>query len=649
MTRHDNLQAGDIRHDVRLLTEYDIHLFREGAHFELFRKLGSHAISRDGEEGAVFAVWAPNAESVSVVGDFNRWNPLSHRLRVRKDGSGIWEGFIPGVLKGQVYKYHIVSRSGGYTVDKGDPFAFRWEAPPRTGSRVWDLDYEWCDSEWMERRGELNSLEAPMSIYEVHLGSWRRVPEEDNRRLTYRELAHSLAGYASEMGFTHVELLPVMEHPFYGSWGYQTVGYFAPSSRYGSPQELMYLIDHLHHSGVGVILDWVPSHFPTDEHGLAYFDGTHLYEHADPKEGFHPDWKSAIFNYGRNEVRNFLISSALFWLEHYHVDGLRVDAVASMLYRDYGREEGEWVPNRWGGRENEEAISFLQRLNEAVYENFPDVQTFAEESTAWPMVSRPVYVGGLGFGMKWNMGWMHDTLEYFSTDPVFRKYHHHQLTFSLWYAFTENFLLPLSHDEVVHGKGSLVGKMPGDEWERSAGLKLLFGAMYGHPGKKLLFMGGEIGQWSEWDHDGSIEWHALEFPSHWGTQKWVRDLNGLYRSEPSLHELDFDEKGFEWVDFHDWEQSVVSFLRRGSGADDVTLVVLNMTPVLREGYRVGVPRPGFWGEALNSDAMDYGGKGYGNLGGRDAEPVPAHGKDFSLVLTLPPLSALFLVSHKLLK
>jgi 1,4-alpha-glucan branching enzyme len=632
--------------DDRLLTEYDIHLFREGSHYGLHRKMGAHLVTRDGTPGVQFAVWAPNAEHVSVIGDFNGWKPASHAMQVREDGSGIWECFIPGIGQGAIYKYHIVSRHRGFRVDKGDPFAFCWEAPPRTGSRVWDLAYEWSDGEWMENRYQHNALDAPFSVYEVHLGSWRRVPEEDNRRLSYRELAHTLPDYVRDMGFTHVEFLPVMEHPFYGSWGYQTTGYFAPTSRYGTPQDFMYLVDCLHRAGIGVILDWVPSHFPTDEHGLAYFDGTHLFEHADPKEGFHPDWKSSIFNYGRNEVRNFLIGSALFWLEYYHVDGIRVDAVASMLYRDYGRSEGEWIPNRHGGRENEEAIAFLRRFNEAVYESHQDVQTIAEESTAWPMVSRPVYVGGLGFGMKWNMGWMHDTLKYFSTDPVFRKYHHQKLTFSLWYAFTENFVLPLSHDEVVHGKGALAGKMPGDEWQRSASLKTLFGYMFGHPGKKLLFMGAEIAQWKEWNHDESIEWHVLEHVSHWGVQNWVRDLNRLYRSEPALHELDFDALGFEWVDFQDWEQSVVSFLRRGASSRNTVLVVLNMTPVERMGYRVGVPRGGYWHEALNSDALDYGGRGYGNFGGLEAEASHSHGHPFSLTLTVPPLSALFLVSRE---
>ncbi len=631
--------------DDRLLTEYDIHLFREGSHYGLHRKMGSHLVTRDGSPGAQFAVWAPNARSVSVVGDFNGWNPASHAMGVRGDGSGIWECFIPGLEQGAIYKYHIVSRHRDFRVDKGDPFAFYWEAPPRTGSRLWDLAYEWSDGEWMENRYRHNALDAPYSIYEVHLGSWRRVPEEDNRRLSYRELAHTLPDYVRDMGFTHVELLPVMEHPFYGSWGYQTTGYFAPTSRYGTPQDFMYLIDCFHHAGIGVILDWVPSHFPTDEHGLAYFDGTHLFEHADPKEGFHPDWKSAIFNYGRNEVRNFLISSALFWLDHYHIDGIRVDAVASMLYRDYGRGAGEWIPNRHGGRENEEAIAFLQSFNRAVYESHQDVQTIAEESTAWPMVSRPVYVGGLGFGMKWNMGWMHDTLKYYSTDPVFRKYHHQKLTFSLWYAFTENFVLPLSHDEVVHGKGSLSGKMPGDEWQSSASLKALFGYMFGHPGKKLLFMGDEIAQWKEWNHDESLEWHGLEHASHWGVQNWVRDLNRLYRDSPALHELDFDARGFEWVDFQDWEQSVVSFLRRGASSRDTVLVVLNMTPVERMGYRIGVPRGGFWQEALNSDALDYGGRGFGNFGGLEAEASSSHDYPFSLTLTVPPLAALFLVSR----
>jgi 1,4-alpha-glucan branching enzyme len=493
----------------------------------------------------------------------------------------------------------------------------------------------------MQTRYKANALYAPLAIYEVHFGSWRRVPEEGNRPLTYQEMAPYLVDYVKTMGFTHVEFLPLMEHPFYGSWGYQTVGYFAPTSRYGTPQDFMYLIDCLHQHGIGVILDWVPSHFPSDEHGLAYFDGTHLYEHADPKKGFHPDWSSYIFNHGRNEVRAFLISSALFWLDKYHVDGLRVDAVASMLYLDYSRKEGEWIPNVHGGRENLEAISFLKRLNEMVYGEFPDVQTFAEESTAWPMVSKPVYVGGLGFGMKWNMGWMHDTLAYFSTDPLYRKYNHNQLTFSIWYAFYENFVLPLSHDEVVHGKGALHGKMPGDEWQQCANLRLLFGYMYGHPGKKLLFMGSEIGQWREWSHEESVEWHSLEHPSHQGIQKWVKDLNRFYRNEPALYELDFSLEGFEWIDFHDWEHSVISFIRKGQTTRDIILVVCNFTPIPRKGYLIGVPRSGFWKEILNSDSEFYWGSGCGNAGGVEATQMPVGGKPYALSLTLPPLGVVF--------
>ncbi|MEM2205246.1 MAG: 1,4-alpha-glucan branching protein GlgB [Candidatus Hadarchaeales archaeon] len=619
------------------LTDYDIYLFRKGEHFRLYRKLGAHLV--DG--GAHFAVWAPNASYVSVIGSFNDWDPGANPLRPREDGSGIWEGFVEGVRKGDLYKYRILSRYGGYAADKADPFAFFNEVPPATASVVWDLDYDWKDEEWMRSRKERNSLSSPMSIYEVHLGSWRRVPEEGNRFLTYSELAKLLPEYVEEMGFTHVEFLPVMEHPFYRSWGYQITGYFAPTSRYGTPQQFMELVDALHRRGIGVILDWVPSHFPSDGHGLVFFDGTHLYEHADPRKGIHPEWGSCIFNYGRHEVRAFLISSALFWLDKYHADGLRIDAVASMLYLDYGRREGEWIPNEYGGKENLEAIHFLRRLNEVVYGEYPDVQMIAEESTAWPLVTRPTYVGGLGFGLKWKMGWMHDTLRYFSMDPIYRKYHHDLITFSMWYAYSENFILPLSHDEVTYGKGSLFGKMPGDVWQKFANLRLLFGYMYGHPGKKLLFMGGEFGQWREWVHDESLEWHALEYEDHRGLQRWVRDLNHLYRREPSLHELDFEPEGYEWVDFKDVEQSVISFLRKGRNSPPV-LVVCNFTPVPRYGYRIGVPQGGFWREVLNSDAREYGGSGLGNLGGVWADPVPWHGRPYSLPLTLPPLGCLYL-------
>ena len=621
-----------------LFTDHDIYLFREGSHFRLYDKLGSHAI-RDGQrEGVYFAVWAPNAERVSVIGDFNGWNPQSHPLGPRWDSSGIWEGFIPGVKNGDLYKYHLLSQNSGYEVDKGDPFSFCWEISPKTASRVWDLEYAWNDEEWMKNRHRSNGLKSPMSVYEVHLGSWKRDAREGHRFLTYRELATALTGYVKEMGFTHVEFLPVMEHPFYGSWGYQTIGHFAPTSRYGTPQDFMFLIDSLHRNGIGVILDWVPSHFPSDEHGLAFFDGTHLYEHEDTRLGFHPDWKSLIYNFGRSEVRNFLISSALFWLDRYHADCLRVDAIASMLYLDYSRQPGEWVPNVHGGRENLEAIDFIKRLNQIVYEIFPDTQTIAEESTAWPMVSRPVFLGGLGFGLKWNMGWMHDTLEYFSKDPVHRKYQHDQLTFNLWYAFFENFLLPLSHDEVVHMKGSLLGKMPGDEWQKFANLRLLMGYQYTHPGKKLLFMGGEFGQWREWDHDQSLDWNLLEYPPHQGLQRWVRDLNHFYRNHPPLYEKDFTPDGFEWIDFKDADNSIISYIRKGANPDDEILIVCNFTPVSRQGYRVGVPREGFWQEVLNSDAKEYGGSGWGNFGGMHADPIPFHGKLHSLFVSLPPLS-----------
>ncbi len=627
---------------MRKLTDNDIYLFKEGTLYRAYEMLGAHASVQDGRNGTHFAVWAPNAAGVSVVGDFNGWDPASHALEARWDRSGIWEGFVPEVGPGALYKYHIRSRLGGYRVEKSDPFAFRCETPPRTASIVADLGYEWNDIEWQRDRARRNALDSPWSVYEVHLGSWRCVPEEHHRRLNYRELASSLADYVADMGFTHVELMPVMEHPFYGSWGYQVTGYFAPTARYGTPQDFMYLIEVLHQRGIGVILDWVPSHFPSDEHGLAFFDGTHLYEHADPRQGYHPEWNSSIFNHGRAEVRDFLGSSALFWLDRYRADALRVDAVASMLYLDYGRKAGEWIPNRYGGHENLEAVEFLKQINAAVYRDHAAAQTIAEESTAWPMVSRPTYLGGLGFGLKWNMGWMHDTLKYFQTDPVFRKYHHNALTFSIWYAFTENFLLPLSHDEVTHGKGSLIGKMHGDEWQQFANLRLLYGYMWGHPGKKLLFMGSEFGQRREWQHEESLEWHVLAYPLHSGVQRWVRDLNRFYRDTPALYELDFSPDGFEWIDANDWESSIIAFLRKPRGSGREVLVVCNFTPVVRENYRVGVPRGGFWRERLNSDAQIYGGSGQGNLGGVEAAPLPSHGRFHSLSLRLPPLGAVFL-------
>jgi 1,4-alpha-glucan branching enzyme len=632
-----------VRYDVSLLSDDDLYLFNEGSHFRLYRKLGAHPLTVDDTPGTYFAVWAPDAEKVFVIGDFNGWDKASHPL-VPRGQSGLWDGFIPGVGPGTIYKFHIHSRFQMYKVDKADAFGFYYEGPPRTASIVWDLDYTWNDQEWMATRGSPNALNAPQSVYEMHLGSWRRKPEEDNRFLTYRELAPELADYVKTMGFTHVEFLPIMEHPFYGSWGYQTIGYFAPTSRYGTPQDFMFLVDYLHQHGIGVILDWVPSHFPADEHGPGFFDGTHLFEHADPRKGYHPDWDSKIFNYGRNEVRNFLISSALFWLEHYHADGLRLDAVASMLYLDYSRQEGEWIPNPYGGNENLEAIDLLRQFNKEVYGNYPDVQTTAEESTAWPMVSRPIYVGGLGFGLKWDMGWMHDTLDYMSRDPIFRKYHHSTLTFRMLYAWTENFVLPLSHDEVVHGKGSLLWKMPGDDWQKFANLRLLFGYMYAQPGKKLLFMGGEFGQWDEWYHEKSLDWHLLEYPPHIGVKRWVEDLNRVYRQEPALYELDFDPAGFQWIDCTDVDQSVVSFLRRGQSTHDLLLVVANFTPVTHYNYRVGAPRSGFWEELLNSDAPLYGGSGQGNLGGLSTSPIPHHGHPDSLNLTLPPLAVVILKS-----
>jgi len=625
---------------MSLLTDHDLYLFNEGSHFRLYDKLGARVVTHAGTSGTYFAVWAPNGEQVSVIGDFNGWDKRSHRLSP-KGQSGIWEGFFPDVGKGTLFKYHIVSRFNGYRVDKADPFSIFNETPPKTASIVWDLDYHWGDREWMASRRQHNALDKPMATYEMHVGSWRRVLAEGNRSLSYRELATQLADYLQQMGYTHVEFLPVMDHPFFGSWGYQITGYFAPSGNYGTPQDFMHLIDSLHQRGIGVILDWVPSHFPTDEHGLAFFDGSHLYEHADARQGYHPEWKSYIFNYGRTEVQSFLISNAIFWLDRYHADGLRVDAVASMLYLDYARKEGEWIPNRYGGRENIEAINFLRRMNEEVYKYRSDVQTIAEESTAWPMVSRPNYVGGLGFGLKWDMGWMHDTLEYMSKDPLFRRYHHNKLTFRMIYAFHENFVLPLSHDEVVYGKSSLIGKMPGDEWQKFANLRALFGYMYAQPAKKLLFMGGEFGQWREWVHDSSLDWDLLDYPLHAGLQRWVEDLNRLYRSEPALHELDCDPAGFEWIDCNDADSSVLSLIRKAKSSSAIMLVLCNFTPVPRYSYRVGTPRGGQWQEILNSDAARYGGSNMGNLGGAETAPIGLHGRPYSLTLTLPPLSVSF--------
>ncbi|MGC4096949.1 MAG: 1,4-alpha-glucan branching protein GlgB [Nitrospira sp.] len=625
------------------LTSDDLYLFNEGSLVNLYDKLGAHVGHANGKDGTFFAVWAPDAERVSLIGSFNDWDEGAHQL-VPRGHSGIWEGFVPGVGAGTLYKYHIRSRFNGYRVDKTDPLSFYNEIPPKTASIVWDLAYEWNDADWMKHRVNHNALTAPMAVYEIHIGSWRRVPSEGNRSLSYREMAVPLAEYVTHMGFTHVEFLPLMDHPFFGSWGYQTTGYFAPSGNYGSPQDLMYLIDVLHQHGIGVILDWVPSHFPTDEHGLGYFDGTHLYEHAHPKQGFHPDWNTYIFNYGRNEVRSFLLSSALFWLDKYHIDGLRVDAVASMLYLDYSRKEGEWIPNQYGGRENLDAISFLRRFNEEIYRRYPDVQTTAEESTSWPAVSRPTYAGGLGFGLKWDMGWMHDTLKYMQTDSLYRRYHHQNLTFRMLYAFHENFVLPLSHDEVVYGKRSLLEKMPGDNWQQFANLRLLFGYMYAQAAKKLLFMGGEIAQRTEWAHDRQLEWEQLQHASHLGIQRWVADLNRVYRTERALHEDDLTSHGFEWIDCNDAEASVVSLMRKGHTTQDVILVVCNFTPVPRANYRVGVPRGGWWQEILNSDSSWYGGSDWGNGGGVDAVPVPLHARSHSLTVTVPALAAIFFKS-----
>lgn len=620
-----------------LLTDYDIHLFRSGKHFKLYEKLGSRMVVHQGQEGAYFAVWAPNAKSVSVIGNFNQWNNSAHQLHARWDQSGIWEGFFPDIRHGEAYKYAIHSNNGEY-LEKADPFALFAETPPRTASILWEPKYEWQDESWMKHRKQTAGKPKAYSVYEVHFGSWRKKMEEGGRSLTYPEMAIELVSYVKDMGFTHVEFLPVMEHPFYGSWGYQLTGYFAPSSRYGNPSDFKYLVDCFHRAEIGVILDWVPSHFPGDVHGLYKFDGTYLFEHEDPRLGFHPDWKSYIFNYGRNEVRSFLISNAVFWLDQYHIDGLRVDAVASMLYLDYSRKAGEWIPNQYGGNENLDAISFLKEMNEVVYSNFPDAITIAEESTSWSGVSRPTYLGGLGFGQKWMMGWMHDTLHYFQLDSIHRKYHQNEITFSIMYAFTENFMLPLSHDEVVHGKGSLLGRMPGDEWRRFANLRLLFAYMFTHPGSKLIFMGGEFGQSAEWNHDKSLDWHLLQYAPHQGVQKVVRDLNHLYRTEPALYQYAFDQRGFQWIDYSDRENSVIAFQRKGEKREELLIVVCNFTPEVRYHYRVGVPFRGQWKEIFNSDRAVYSGTDVLNSGLLATSPVKYHGQDYSISLTLPPLA-----------
>ena len=621
------------RHAVDVLTDYDLHLLAEGRHYRSFEKLGAHPRTVAGVDGVHFAVWAPNAERVDVIGDFNNWQAGVTPLHARGE-AGVWEGFAPGVAPGALYKYRIASRLNGYVSDRADPYGFAAEIRPQTASKVADLDgFVWTDATWLERRRQWDPLVSPISVYEVHLGSWRR--SADQGWLDYRQLATELAAYVREMGYTHVELLPISEHPFDGSWGYQTVGYYAPTSRFGSPHDFMAFVDILHAAGIGVLLDWVPAHFPTDGHGLGYFDGTHLYEHADPRQGHHPDWNTLVFNYGRAEVRNFLISNALFWIERYHIDGLRVDAVASMLYLDYARRDGEWIPNIHGGNENLEAIEFVRELNRVVYQEHPGVLMTAEESTAWPMVSRPTYVGGLGFGLKWNMGWMHDVLDYLGHDPVHRSYHHHRLTFSLVYAFSEHFILPFSHDEVVHGKRSMLEKMPGDAWQQFANLRLLYGFQFGHPGKKLQFMGGEFGQRIEWNHDAALDWHLTTEPLHAGLSHWVRDLNRLYRRAPALHERDSDPAGFEWIDCNDHTRSMVSFLRLGPA--DTLLFVCNFTPVPRMNEPVGVPTGGYWREELNSDARDYGGSGVGNAGGVAAEAELQHGRPYRLRVTVPPL------------
>ena len=629
-------------------TDFDIALFQSGKHYKLYEKLGSHVVEHNGVVGTYFAVWAPNAQYIAVIANFNGWNRGSHQLYPRWDGSGIWEGFIPNIGNGETYKYFIKS-SSGEELEKSDPFALSWELPPHTASIVSDTFYEWNDKEWMAKRYEYNALDKPYSVYEMHVGSWARNYESPDEFLNYRQLAAKLVPYIKEMGFTHVEFMPIMEHPYYPSWGYQISGFYAASSRYGTPQDLMFLVEELHKADIGVILDWVPSHFPGDAHALYNFDGTHLYEHADMRKGFHPDWKSYIFNYGRNEVRAFLISNALFWLDRYHVDGLRVDAVASMLYLDYSRNHGEWEPNIYGGNENLEAISFLKEFNEAVYAHFPDTQTIAEESTSFTGVSRPVYTGGLGFGMKWMMGWMHDTIKYFSTDPLYRKYHLDQVTFSMIYVFTENFMLPFSHDEVVYGKGSMLNKMPGDDWQKFANLRLLYSYMFTHPGTKLLFMGAEFGQGDEWDFQRSLDWYVLQYPNHNGIKETVKALNRLYKLEPALYEKGFDYTGFEWIDGGNANDSILVYARKGYNADDDLVVVLNMTPVIRYDFRVGVTQAGEWQEIFNSDAENLWGSGIINYNAVNSEPVSWHGRDNSINITIPPLGASVFKRKKVIK
>lgn len=617
-----------------LFTEFDINLFKSGKHYRLYEKLGSHLLTKDGVKGTYFAVWAPSAKSVSVIGNFNGWNKDEHQLNVRWDASGIWEGFIPNIAQGEIYKYKVQSNINEVWTEKADPFAKFCEHPPKTASIVWSANHKWKDKKWMGYRKDKNGLDKPYSVYEVHLGSWKK--NVDNTFLTYKDLAKDLVAYVKEMGYTHVEFMPIMEYPYDPSWGYQLTGYFAPTSRFGTPEEFKLLVDTFHQNDIGVILDWVPSHFPEDAHGLGFFDGSNLYEHPDRRKGYHTDWKSLIFNYGRNEVRAFLISNALFWLDQYHVDGLRVDAVASMLYLDYSREDGEWEPNIYGNNENLEAISFIKELNEAVYSNFEGVQTIAEESTAFSGVSKPVEFGGLGFGMKWMMGWMHDTLEFFKKEPIYRKHHQNDLTFSMTYAFTENFMLPFSHDEVVYGKQSLVYRMPGDEWQRFANLRLLFGYMFTHPGTKLMFMGGEFGQTAEWNFEQSLDWHLLQYDGHLGIQNFVKDLNNLYKNTPALYEKQFSPEGFQWIDYSDHENSILTYVRKGHDEENDIIVACNFTPIPRENYRIGMPKKGKLKEVLNSDHVKYGGGGNVNKSIKTST-IASHGHKKSIEITIPPL------------